>query len=212
MFKTTSLIDSLPRHATKTYEKRDLGDILGITVHCDDAGWDPFQIAKYDISLGNHIDPMGVPACTYHTYISSTGTGYQLLDFEEVSWHAKGWNTQLVACVISYKATGNKNPPPQVQYDALVGMLAKMCLFLKLDPTEGRIYGHRELAGTGHIVKDGKIQYLKTCPGMLVDLPVLRKNVCEAVQAELGVENDGWWGPVSVGAFEQYQFNGGFND
>lgn len=197
------IVEDLPRHATKRFAKRS-DEPLGVAVHCTDMIASPEAIAKYDISLGNHIDPSGMPAISYHVFVDQDGSIYQTLDFDEVSWHAKGWNQALVSCVINYRASGNPNPPPQVQMDALVEAIARICLYLGFAPIEGRILGHRELEGTGFKMVNGKKTLLKECPGMKVDLTTLRLDVCRAVQKMLGVEDDGLWGPITQKAFNDF--------
>lgn len=215
--KTTDFTGSLPRHPSgKTYNKRKLSKINKIVVHCTDRDWTLVRLAMYDITpyyiyngekVYNHIDKTGLPAITYHDVIMSDGKPYHTLDYEEISMHAGGYNTGSIAVALMYKVIA---PPSSKAIKSLQCHLGKLCLELNLTPD--RVFGHRELKGTGWFFdKSGSKRLRKSCPGKYVDLDLLRTNVAKYMQLVLTMKNlytgkiDGDFGPKSQAAFKQYK-------
>lgn len=204
------LVSFLPRHPTKTYDKRNLSKIDSIVVHCTDANWTVERLAQYDIAP-NHISNTGCPAITYHDVIMSDGTLNHTLDYKEISWHAGGYNTGSIAVALMYKVTdeaGRDMAPTFELVDSLTQYLTQRCFEFGLTPDV--IQGHRELKGTGWFFVRGHKRLRKTCPGMKVDLDKLRADVAYLMQIELrdaGLylgKADGIFGTESKKALKEY--------
>ena len=186
--KSVNVFQSLPRHPTKKYGYRALSSINKIVIHTSDRDWSITELAKFDIEP-NHISDTGCPAITYHDVIMKTGVVFHTLPYKEVSWHAGGYNSGSVAVALMYRCTD-----PETQKDrfhpttnalkALVSHCGKLCLRFNLTPD--RVLGHRELFGTGWFRnKHGSKRLRKTCPGLKINLDVLRKNIAEYMQIYL---------------------------
>ena len=73
------------------------------------------------------------------------------------------------------------------------------------------VVGHRELKGTGWVLFKGSKKLRKTCPGIHVDLDLLRTNVSKYMQIVLGINDfyhgsiDGIFGPNSNKALTLYK-------
>lgn len=204
-----NIVATLPVNKTKKPTIRKLNAIKKIVVHCTDDTLKPLELARYDVGP-NHISSTGCPTCTYHYYINQAGEVYQLVDDTTETWHAGGHNSNSVAICLSYKtdpAVENKkkdepdpaNTPSVQMRVALQDLLVVLCKKLAVSPID--IFGHRELFGTGFILLKGHKALKKTCPGMTVDLELLRYGVAAELQMELKVKVDGEWGPKSEKAF-----------
>lgn len=213
-FKTVRPIDivaELPRHETKTYERRSDTEIGYIVVHTTDWETDVQTLVKYDIGP-NHISSTGCPGSTYHEFILDDGTVLKALHDVEVSWHAGKWNRKSYAVALMYRCTregsDRHNPPPEKAMLSLQCRLGDLCLKYGLDPD--RVKGHRELDGTGWFWYKGSKKLRKTCPGLRVDMDKLRTNVAKYMQCVLLMkklytgEIDGVWGPKSKAAMNEY--------
>jgi len=220
--KPIDLSGSLIKHPTKKYKTRKLSKINKIVVHCTDRNWTILQLNHYDVegflklSNGdievNHIDPSGLPGITYHDVFMMDGKIYHTLPYEEVSWHAGGYNTGSVAVSLMYpvkNSFGYPQSPSEGSIKALQCHLGKLCLRFGLTPD--RVFGHRELKGTGWFFNSqGSKRLRKTCPGMAVDLDLLRTNVATYMQIVLQISGyyvdliDGDFGKRSRAALESY--------
>ena len=102
----------------------------------------------------------------YHFVIEASGRVAQCLPLEEVGRHARRWNAAAigVACIGDFRAC----PPEPMQREALVELLAGLCLGLNLIARS--VKGHDELAG-------GSAHPSKRCPGRHLDLAMLRSDV-----------------------------------
>lgn len=182
---TTDIVNTLPVHATKLPKKQIV--IKKLVVHTTDGVVTPKGLAKYDIGP-NHISSTGCPTITYHYLIRQSGEAFKTADLENVLWHAGNHNPESLAIALVYKqdhsweelavknATIHEaspdNRPSELAYSKLVDLLTALCLEHNLNELD--IYGHRELSGTGTIVVNGELTFRKTCPGMSIDLNVLR--------------------------------------
>lgn len=223
--KTTDLSRSLPRHPSgKSYKTRDLSKINKIVVHCTDRDWTLVRLAMYDITpyyivdgkkVYNHIDPTGLPAITYHDVIMKDGKPYHTLPYNEVSYHAGGYNTGSIAVALMYRVTDHVTgkdtfAPTDKAIKTLQCHLGKLCLQFGLTPD--RVFGHRELKGTGWFFNSqGSKRLRKTCPGMQVDLDLLRTHVAKYMQLVLLMKGfykgriDGDFGKKSRAALALYK-------
>lgn len=210
------LVPELPTHPTKKPDTRPLSSINRLVVHCTDWEITPQELVKYDLGP-NHISATGCPSITYHYFIERDGTVNRTAPPEWITWHAGNYNSRSLAITLAYKTDpdyeSGKNhipdpariPTPSMM-QSLYQLLAQLCKSFAINPT--MISGHRELFGTGwFFVKEHK-QLRKTCPGMYVDLDLLRKNVALLLQAEMITAKlytgklDGIWGPLSEAAFQ----------
>jgi hypothetical protein len=210
------LVPTLPIHPKKKVKFRKLSNIKKIVVHTTDWNIEPLELAKYDIGP-NHIDSTGCPSITYHYYIGKDGTVARTAAEEWVTWHAAGYNTESVAICLAYKTDplfesgkisqpGPNNKPTEEMLKALDALLVYLCKRLKVNPKE--ILGHRELEGTGFTFQKGHKQLRKTCPGMTINLDILRARVFSLLQTEMMWKGfytgriDGLWGPKSEASFQ----------
>jgi len=223
--KITDLTKSLMRHASKKYSKRSLDKIKMIVVHCTDRDWTMLQLNHYDVqgylkladgtTEINHISSSGLPAITYHDVIMPDGKPYHTLPFEEISWHASGYNSKSIAVAMMLRVTDEKTKkdtygPSANHLKALQCHLGKRCLEFGLTPD--KVVGHRELEGTGYkIDSKGRKRLQKTCPGMQTDLDLLRTNVATYMQLVLKMHQhyegriDGDFGPKSRAALAKFK-------
>lgn len=220
--KPLNISGSLPRHPTKAYSKRSSFSIKRIVVHT--TNWDTtvHKLAKYDVTpyfvLGgkkiyNHISKTGCPAITYHEVIMNDGVVYKTLDQTEIAWHVGIWNSGSLGIALMYIATNpltgkDEYAPLDKQLRSLQTRCGDLCLQLGITPQN--VVGHRELKGTGWFFSKGSKMFRKTCPGMLLDLDVLRKNVALYMQILLKCrglyegEIDGDFGPKSKAALKYW--------
>lgn len=227
LMKAVDLTNSLWRHPFKKYNKRKLSQIDKIVVHCTDRDWTIIQLNHYDVDGFlkyedgtieiNHVSASGLPAITYHDVILMDGKLYHTLPYEEVSWHAGGYNTGSIAVALMYRVTDSKTnedtfAPTSMSLQTLQTYLGKLCLQLGLTPD--RVMGHRELFGTGWFHNSqGSKRLRKTCPGLKVDLDLLRINVATYMQLVLKMkgfysgEIDGDFGPKSKAAMKLFTNN-----
>jgi hypothetical protein len=220
MSNYTDVRETLPRHATKKYKKRNPSIIDMIVVHCTDANWTIEQLADYDVKP-NHISKTGCPACTYHDVIMPDGHLYHCLDYAERSWHAGKYNYRSAAVCLMYRATNAKKGrpnyrPPEKAMKRLTRHLTSLCLGLKVLPKG--IKGHRELEGTGWIWKlipgdsnKKRKSLLKWCPGQYVNMDEVRIAVARRLQFRLKIDGyykgglDGIFGPKSIAALNAWK-------
>lgn len=225
--KTTDVTRTLPRHPSgKRYKTRELSKINRIVIHTTDRDWTLVRLAKYDITpyfvvngkkIYNHIDKTGLPAITYHDVIMKDGKPYHTLPYNEISYHAGGYNTGSIAVALMYVVTDPKTKkdtyaPTDYALKTLWCHLGKLCLRFNLTPD--RIFGHRELKGTGWFFNSqGSKRLRKTCPGLQVDLDEVRKRAAIYMQLVLKMKGfyegriDGDFGKKSRAALALY--NGG---
>jgi len=224
------LVGKLSVNPKKKYHSRSLSKIDMIVIHATDRDWDIQTLNKYDVEgriyLGNdkwdinHINSRGLPAITYHDVIMRDGTMNQCLDLKTVSWHAGGFNTRSLAIALMYEATnpdtkrpgvGSRFTPTDKQLAALYLRARDHLLNLGLDPSA--IVGHRELKGTGWFWRKGHKQLRKTCPGLNVDMDLVRHKVTRKVQLWLRQKDlydgkiDGIWGSKSEKAMYEHSIN-----
>jgi len=198
----------------RRYALRTLNNIVRIVLHCDDMDADLMTIANFDVTPrpDHPISPLGDPGFTYHYFIEKDGTKYFTQDLEEVTWHVGGYNLGSVGICIRYHATGNHNPPPDIQLESVYELITSLCLSLGLEPDD--VVGHRELLGTGYRIVNGKKVLRKTCPGLLVSMSKTRYTVSMQIQKALKDAGfykgamDGIFGPLSKKAFKQYKSKG----
>jgi len=220
--KINNISKDLARHPTKKYKTRLISKIDTIIIHCSDhATATPEDIARWDITptyeaLGkvykNNLSDTGAPGMTYHDFVYANGDAAHCQDYNVVTWHAAGHNTRSLSVCIQYRATGNKKPPTKKCLSKLVRLLTFQCLYLGILPVLGKTKGHRECKGTGFIFDTtGKKKLRKTCPGLLVDLDDMRKQVATRLQKKLQSEGiylgaiDGLFGKKSKAALKQFQ-------
>lgn len=212
--KSKYIINDLPRHPTRKYRKRTFKKINKIVVHTTDRDWSILELAEYDINP-NHISPEGCPAITYHDVIMKQGNVLHTLNYNEVSYHAGGYNTGSIAVALMYRCTSSITGkdtfgPSDAAYKALRSHCGKLCLRFGLTPD--RVFGHRELKGTGWFLNSrGSKRLRKTCPGLQINLNKLREDAARYMQIFLKLEDlykgpiDGDFGKNSKRALKDYK-------
>jgi len=216
-FKTVrpiDIVDELPRHETKTYERRSDTEIGLLVVHTTDWDTDVETVVEYDIGP-NHISKTGCPGSTYHEFIMPDGTIYKALWDVEIAWHAGNHNRKSYAVALMYRCTkkgakynADQHAPDKNAMLSLQCRLGDLCLKYGLDPDAVRC--HRELKGTGWFWQKGSKRLRKSCPGHKVDMDLLRTNVTKYMQCVLKMRKlypgkiDGKWGIMSRRAMNEY--------
>lgn len=205
--KKIDIRDQLPRHATRKWKRRD--KVTHIVVHTTASNnQDVFKTARYHIDPSNHISKGGCPGIVYHDIITKAGEIYHCNDYQDWTWHAGGYNRFSIGVGMAFKGQVDSISPTPAQYDALLKHLVILCLYLKILPKN--VIGHREVPGMYTIIGKGSKRYKKTCPGMSVDLDVLRREVTMRLQRRLAAENlyfdkiDGIFGPLSRAALNKF--------
>ena len=228
--KPLDISDVLPRHPTKKYKTRDESTIDLIVVHCTDRDWSVQQVAEYDTSGSltyirkcdgqkitdhNHINAKGIPGITYHDCIGENQL-WHTLPYTESSYHAGGYNSRSVAIAMLYRTTNPETnrgefAPPEGMVKLTQCHAAELCLKFGLTPD--KVKGHRELKGTGWDWIKGRKRLLKSCPGMHVDMDLMRSNIAKYMQIKLQIGRfysgaiDGVFGAKSIAALEKYTSN-----
>jgi hypothetical protein len=201
----------LPRHATKKHKTRALSGIKRIVVHTTDWVVTPKDLAEYDIGP-NHISDTGCPGITYHEMITESGILFKTLPWEEVSWHAGIWNPGSLAIALVYKVSNSEGVDTYAPFPQALQTLQTRAgdIFLELGLTPDKLVGHRELKGTGWFWSKGSKRLRKTCPGLKVDMDLLRANCAKYMQILLKCAHhydgkiDGDFGPKSRAALEAH--------
>jgi hypothetical protein len=149
--------EKLAKHPTRVYSRRLLSQIKRIVIHHSGTPVDYTveQIANYHVEPGNHICAEGCPEIAYHFVLDYKGTGYQVNDLEEISYHAGDYNSDSVAiCLIG---DYNVLTPKAIHYRRIRQLIryveAQVGHKLEID-------GHGDLRDT-------------TCPGHNMDLAKL---------------------------------------
>lgn len=221
--KLVDVRNLLPIHKTKKPSQQK--EIKRIVLHTTDTTNTILSIAKYDVEQPNHISKTGCPTITYHYIVLDNGDVCFCTDENNVTWHAGDWNANSIAVAMNYKTNtavengkakpSEKDKPSADQFHSTIEILSSLCLKHKLDPKN--IFGHRELEGSGwkwvvDKLKPGGLRksLLKTCPGMTVDMNVVRDLVAREMQQILkdlklyDGEIDGDFGPKSLKALQQF--------
>lgn len=212
--KSIDLTNELARHPTKMYKLRsNPSKIKRIVIHTTDRDWSIDKLVSYDIEP-NHISSTGCPAITYHDVIMKDGSLYHTLPYKEISWHAGGYNSSSIAIALMYQCTDPiTNKDTYAPNDNMIRTLQCHCgdLCLKLGLNPDVVVGHRELKGTGWFLNSsGSKRLRKFCPGMAVNLPLLRSNVAKYMQVRMALKSlyigkiDGIWGEYSREALRRY--------
>lgn len=224
----TDIVNELPRHASKKYRTRSESKIDMVVVHCTDRDWTVQQLAEYDtagsltyerkvdgklITDINHINSAGIPGITYHDCIEESAI-YHTLPYVESSYHAGGYNSRSVAIAMLYRTTNPKTSrseykPPDGMVKLTQCHAAELCLRFGLAPD--RVFGHRELRGTGWDWIRGRKRLLKSCPGIKVNMITMRYNIAMYMQIKLKMSGvydgklDGDFGKRSKAALNKYK-------
>lgn len=209
--KPINVVDQLPRHPTKRHDLRLHSKIKRIVVHTTDWIVTPKDLATYDIGP-NHISSSGCPGITYHEMITDKGIIYQTLPWAEISWHVGMWNPGSLGIALVYRVSNSDGKdtyaPTTYSLLALQTRCGDICLELGLTPN--KVVGHRELKGTGWFWGNGSRRLRKTCPGLQVDLNLLRTNIAKYMQCKLMMAGlymaaiDGDFGKKSRAALKGY--------
>ncbi len=96
-----NIVSAIPRHPSRTYDKRDLSDVWEVVLHhtAGPADQSPADIARYH-SGPNHICESGCPGISYHFLIDRSGRIYQTQELDTISFHTGGRNTPTVGIAL----------------------------------------------------------------------------------------------------------------
>ncbi len=212
------LVSKLPVHPKKKPDLRKFSEIKKIALHTTDWDITPEALAQYDIGP-NHISSSGCPTITYSYLVQKDGTVCKTANEDVVTWHVGNHNRSCLGVSLVYKTdpayeSGKVKTPtpgklPTVsQMDSAKELLAALCLKFRLPPSA--VVGHRELEGTGWFWQKGHRQLRKTCPGMAIDMDLIRRELAGLMQQVLKDKGlytgtvDGIWGPKSQKALEGF--------
>jgi N-acetyl-anhydromuramyl-L-alanine amidase AmpD len=213
------IINSLPVHETRKPRTRDItplaGDLDTIVVHTTNSTYPISSLAKYNVrpSLLNHISVLGCPTFTYHDVIKENTNIYRCVPYEWETWHAGNFNFQSIAVALNYVSenkSGNLHfAPSQGMLKSLYRHLGHLCLKRGISPA--RIKGHRELPKTGWFWYKGSKVLRKRCPGLEVDLDLMRTQATKYLQLNLKANGlykegrvDGLYGSMTWAALHDY--------
>lgn len=144
------IVNQLPKHPTKTYGSRSLGQIEQIVIHHS------LTTSGSAAAYANfHINDNQWAGIGYHYVIDKDGTINQTQDLTTVSYHTAGQNTKSIGICL----TGNYDTqlPPVAQQNAAIDLLRELALqFGKLP-----VQPHNHFSS-------------KTCPGANIDTAFLQ--------------------------------------
>jgi hypothetical protein len=163
-------------------DTRDVAGIDSIVIHCTAMPeWNVWDVARYHTGP-NHISLDGCPTIGYAYFVEPDGLLYKCLRHEIRSWHVGPWNDRAVGICLAYEA--GEAPPSGVQLAAAVDLAARLVIELDLSPR--RVFGHRELEGTGSVAEGGHMVQRKECPGVAIDMDRFRRIVGEVLDRPEG--------------------------
>lgn len=208
-YQLNDIRNTIPKHKTRKWSKQTSVKRIGVHATASD-NQDPNRTALYHVtpSSQNHISAQGAPGLCYHDFIDKAGLVYHCNDYDNIVWHWGMWNTNSVGVVLAYKGAA-KEVPPDVMMESLKEHLVVLCLYLKVYPEN--IFGHREVPSMYTVLADGTRRYKKTCPGMGIDLDVLRDSVTRMLQTRLTEEGlydgdiDGLFWDQSKSALDSFE-------
>lgn len=165
----TNITDELPRHKSKHYRTRSLGQIDTLVIHHSAT---PDTITARSIA-NYHVTTKDWPGIGYHFVITSDGEILQTNTLETASYHAGGSNNYSIGiCLI-----GNfmDEPPPPQQINAATALIA----YLRTQMGPLSLQPHRKLNQTA-------------CPGATweswfpeLDEPIEEPPICSSDLAHL---------------------------
>ena len=170
-------------------------------------------VDKEEAYIVNSVSTHNCPSITYHEgVVGEEGQLVKTLNWREISWHAGRHNKSSLGIALYYKCQEDGvdvHAPSKRQMQTLWCRCGHICLQLGLGPEA--VVGHRELKGTGWFWEKGSRRLRKTCPGLLVNMDVVRINVAKYMQCILRAkelymgEIDGDFGPLSRRALEGWK-------
>ncbi len=136
------IVQYLPKHKTKKYNKRELSQVDKITIHHSATKQgSPQAFGRY------HVDTNGWPGIGYHLVIDKEGNSFQTNEFDTVSYHVAGHNTSAIGiCLVG---NFDEERPTEQQ---LASLERDICEIRELVGKELKVFGHKEFSP-------------KTCPG-----------------------------------------------
>ncbi len=155
-YEIKNVIDQLPKHSSKTYRKRAVGDIRKIVLHhsaCIGGNCNAAAYATY------HVNSRGWAGIGYHYVIEKDGTIKQCNHDTSISAHCAGQNSNSLGVSLSGDFT--KEPLTDTQKLPLIWLLRH----LRTQYGDLELTQHKDFSPTA-------------CPGQ-VDFPQLKKNVME---------------------------------
>lgn len=134
--KTIDVRGILPKHPTKKYSRRSIGDISIITIHHSlTTTGSPEAFARY------HVESNGWPGIAYHYVIGKDGTVYVTNDLETISYHVGDSNKKSIGiCLVGDFRT---EKPSEAQYKAAIELVRYLLHVVK----NAAVKGHSELPG-----------------------------------------------------------------
>lgn len=207
-YKLIDIRKTIPKHKTRTWKKRTSADT--IVVHTTgSSNQDPNKTALYHVtpSKNNHISKLGCAGLCYSDFITKNGTVFHCNNYDDITWHAGFYNTRSVSVVLAFPGQTDAIPD-QIMMNVLEQHLVVLCLYLKILPK--RVIGHREVPGMYTILGNGSKKYKKVCPGMQINLDILRNAVTCRLQRRLSSEGlytakiDGLFGSKSILALNNF--------
>jgi hypothetical protein len=217
--------DTLPKHKTKQWKRREISDIHGVVFHqsLEEIGT-ALANAKYHVGP-NHISPDGLPGLCYTLFVERDGHPVLANDLEAVTW-SQGYaqrpgdeNVEFLAVCFGgnmsgagYKGTQALTPPQKETATILWSCIKKV-----LGLYNNQLYGHYDFgkpACPGNELQ-ATIENINTKK----DWPTPQYNLTSSLGRqealrELGFykkEADGVWGPDSKRALVDFQTSAGIS-
>ena len=116
--KPTSIISSLPRHATKRYPRRSLSDITHVMFHHSatmHGTQGPEDFARW------HVNGHGWPGIAYTYAVYPDGRVVQCTELNEMAYHCKGRNRVSLSVVLA--GHFSKHEPPLKQLESAADLM-----------------------------------------------------------------------------------------
>lgn len=183
-FSVFDVTETIPRNPHYSLAPLRAQEITHIVWH--DCGQDPpytyLQLVKDDL-CPNYMSERGNPCPRFTYYIQADLTIWQLTPEDWRTWHAgvpkryadfcPKWNEFCLGIGFEFYGRDRHPMPPELLQRGLL-LTAEIALRKKIAPE--CVFGHRELAGTGH--SPGHPERIRRpCPGMGVDMRFVRSQV-----------------------------------
>ena len=145
-FDIENIVDDLEKHPTKTFPLRNLNQIDRLILHHFAGNGTPYAVAHYHVKPeewinGENVGGRNWPGIGYHYVIAKNGTVYQTNNWNTVSYHVSGQNTNSIGIALEGNFKIEQHEPAQID------SLNKLIPYLRsqfIQPLE--VYQHSDFA------------------------------------------------------------------
>ena len=146
------VVYTLPRHASKRYEHRDLADVRYLVINHSAV---PATVSAKDVARF-HVKHMTWPGIGYHFYIDGQGLIYKANELTTTCYHVQKWDPVSIGICVAGNFTNVV--PSKAQLASAAHLIAWLLQELKLSPNA--VKGKKEFIDTqspGHQWLTGKM-------------------------------------------------------